>query len=1588
MVPLFLLAWAFAAGAGEMDLSGLVANYYGNPNFWFYAGQFAVDSAEIDKDLGKLSWPENKWDKQDSIFNRQAGWSIAMKGFLDVKEGGAYKFSWKGHAASLRFGSEWVDLDGAKPIELKAGKNAFILFIKSDYDIEKRSWSGDMKLRGALRWQAPESPTFESIPASCLGHKAEDAVEREAFKADIPLGEASTPFIGARDYTVQIPADGFYRFFMHFKACQPWLPYYAAVYLDGEPLVHYKARGNGRELGFLNTLEESRLMKKGEHKVRVYSYTAHLAHTDMDGFLSNARMGFFKLSDKNPELCLGVVEKGRRDMVFKKGEPLELELARPPISEETPYRLEVRGQRDEQSQVWTKEIKLKAAGAIASGVIEYPCDKEGAFEYSLMDSSGKRIAGPWSFVVVDTTPIPAPKLKGSIPAENKVLVDSVDCTLGADPEHHFRDNGTSKVLSGKDGNYRVTGDSRRRTVSYHKTKEGPWVQVGDKEQHEISATASDWFAYTMKVRNPGKPHILTAYVPTDVRRLVPLMAYDQVTGQSSAAVLDSGDSKGGEAFTKLSCVLWPNGDAIDVSTFCDNDARWPEQLRQGAIAKLELYEYPDGLPALPQGPDGWSKDKEFGCAGEQIDIGIEQRTMPKFWSGDPKAIPGVVPGWQWGRGGYLDWKALSEAWNRFGQYAMHCGINTVIWPVATYGISYLHTDKIPNDDEAYGTGYAYRPVDRWRRDELKMILMICGKYNVRFVADMMVQRIDYERILAANGGDKAKCPEEGLFLSDVNGNVITYPARIMNPSNPICRRYLIEMMEEIGTLYGDCQGFGGVNIRQWDEWHSNNSGWFPNANIGYEDFTVGLFERETGVKLSIASDDPDRFKKRREALIDKANRDAWFKWRADKVVSLREELLAALRKHAPQAILYGGAKPELGLGQGLDHERLLGRRDLGFGSKVECGGPGIEVNELDPVTYANFDIREPAGIRRSLQNLFNNGFAYPWGLCSGQFSSIRSNPYQLEPMAKALSAKPLDTIVYGSCWLLPPLDDGLRNWVRAWRSISDIKFKSFDLKGQDVSLRYALKDGKLILYAVNATAIEQELTLRIDASGPSLTNLADGSRLKAENAGMLSSIVGMASSLDGEFKLKLAPFGLSVCRTDGAGTLVRASSLPFGTKPKTVDIVNVSSESASWQDAASPWRRSLRIENPLGLARDSTIITVKASELMRGIEGRDINPDSLLVYVDGHKTLIQVDRKSGDSFLPASQAPLKGDDEISLPASFKSGELSKQATFLWGGPKKASMTEPGLLKCESNDKVDNARPYFLFAGNQTLQFGVLGKAAKAGNDWPNWKEGTASCLKSNGHDFLTFYFCNTNVPPKWPSDLESLEFAAKGPLTAVIESKYAPKDLESYLNKDWASDGWIPAAHSSYRYRLDAFSGALGVSHILDYKETKLPILKLLWHYIFINPGASGVNQDCDFYYAKGSEIISGSFKDLMAGKLADGKLVDHIASPDSYDGMIAFFNRRDGIGMALLGEPVKNSLRLSVHKGTAVDKAGGYMVLGVVYNVSELPPSHLERDYSFVPLKSADKESLAQLRLRFLNPLKVKCEDKVEHIENKGAGK
>ena len=759
------------------------------------------------------------------------------------------------------------------------------------------------------------------------------------------------------------------------------------------------------------------------------------------------------------------------------------------------------------SRKFTMEVSDGWSQALAVGDkpvrFEYPCDKEGAFTYQIKNESGEVVEGPWDFVVTD---ISHKEHKGH--KENVKLIDTVDCTEGAGGAHLFREGGKSEIVEAPDGAYRLTGPAGIHKNGGHR--------------------AFDWFGYTLKVEHPGRTHVLSVRVPNDIHRLTFVAAFDRRVMRCNIWGIVTGDAPAAGPLSELKIPVWPNGNAIDVMVMNTDGARNSHVSianRRGAAASMALYEYPDGLAPLPPPSCGWNATRGFGWDGEQVNLGPNERTMPP--------LPDDSASRMWEKmksQARHEWSDIQKTWDRTFELEAWRGGTVVCYPVYSYNMQlYQGRSQLllkPGNDIYAGmfVDSVRDPVDR---DVFALILQCAEKHGVTVVADFMVQGMSYihEKWAAAFsrrfgfGGDIT-----GMLLSETaDGKPVAHVngCSLTNPAHPVVRRAQVEFCREFGRCYGRYKSFGGIRHRFWPKWPASMEPWFRNENTGFDDFTVGEFSKSTGIPFEPVGTNEAAFAARKKDILEKHGAE-WTAWRAEVCRSLHAEMLAALREGAPQARFHVAKPPEwFDAGSGLDPAVFAKEHDFGFDAdQVYLLGPGLELNGLDPEFFGPFFIG-----RKTIP---------PFSLCCNN-SSVCA-PYNLEPAAQALSSNRLDMIWSGGQWSLPPLDDTLREFVRAYRAIPDRTDWRKAAAGDTtpVSVWWAKEGEDVIFWAVNCTDTKRKVVLTFDKEAAALEDMVSGESLTQSP----QSSQSVETKLKTSREINLPPFMPGVYRARGVSELV------------------------------------------------------------------------------------------------------------------------------------------------------------------------------------------------------------------------------------------------------------------------------------------------------------------------------------------------------------------------------------------------------------------------------------------------------------------
>jgi hypothetical protein len=473
------------------------------------------------------------------------------------------------------------------------------------------------------------------------------------------------------------------------------------------------------------------------------------------------------------------------------------------------------------------------------------------------------------------------------------------------------------------------------------------------------------FGYRFAVTKIGRPHLLVIRYPDDKRRF--MIVNDGTTFDLSAGLTTGHAFPLSGRMQEMRQVFWPRWTDCSVCFMT-----WGHG-EPAAVASVEIYEL-DDLPELdiPQ----QKHRRELG-------IQYEDPICPTANSEGAMTFP--------------DWL------DRVVSYAKFTGQSLLSYPICWYHGPFFPSKREPSSAFVWLTARDRKQYMAWTTqppDWPAAVLERFGKEGMDFQGVVTLLRLgslmkqmnvdlpaiqkgaptinnmlwcdqvqagtmDWTTVYnPANFKELAKRPhplsasQEFPWAYGEKSGQPYHPGPIFNPLHPIVQKAIIGFIREIGQRYGAYPAFKGIALTMW----APTIIWFGSIHSGYDDYTVGCFQRETGINVPVDKASPSRFSERYEFLAYRC-RKAWVAWRCSKVhelvCRLRDALVAArpdLRltlnlwsePYVP-AILGAPGGPEhqiysrqaavdLYREAGLDPELFLNEHNIEFDLQTDGGG--------------------------------------------------------------------------------------------------------------------------------------------------------------------------------------------------------------------------------------------------------------------------------------------------------------------------------------------------------------------------------------------------------------------------------------------------------------------------------------------------------------------------------------------------------------------------------------------------------------------------------------------------------------------------
>ena len=534
------------------------------------------------------------------------------------------------------------------------------------------------------------------------------------------------------------------------------------------------------------------------------------------------------------------------------------------------------------------------------------------------------------------------------------LIASFDCTKDYPPQTYFA-LGDVKVTESAAGRYREAGDQ-----------------------------AESRFGYRFNVEHIDKPHLAVVRYPDDKPRHMGIMdgtCYDLNTGVfTGRSVPVSGTMR------QVRLLFWPRWkDCSIVLTNMKKEGGEP-----AAAANIEIFELDELSPLEMPAKPGDGPRRQLAMQFE-----------------DPCGVCGSE--------GAMTRREWLE---RVVTYARHSGQTMLVYPIVWYSgpwypserepVSYFEWNTTARDRRQY-IRWTTQPED-WVAETLKRFgesgLEFRGSITLLRLGSLMQKmNVDLEAIQAGQDtinnmlyNDLVQTGTQDwtteydvrnfaklVEYRETGKSRETFPwaygesrdgrqpwGAIFNPVHPQVQEAILGLVQEVVDRYDRYPAFKGIHFNVL--WPSTFL-CFGSLKAGYDDYTVNLFEKETGIAVPVNRKAPDRFSKR-YAFLTGSHREQWIKWRCEKIRDLLRRIRDTVRCRRDDLSVTLNLRPTAAWLReaGVDVERLYNE-------------PGIELAPVYESMSTSLDHLIPANIRANGPDAANvycgawlfNKWAEHWG---------------------------------------------------------------------------------------------------------------------------------------------------------------------------------------------------------------------------------------------------------------------------------------------------------------------------------------------------------------------------------------------------------------------------------------------------------------------------------------------------------------------------------------------------------------------------------------------------------------------------------
>ncbi len=576
---------------------------------------------------------------------------------------------------------------------------------------------------------------------------------------------------------------------------------------------------------------------------------------------------------------------------------------------------------------------------------------------------------------------------------------------------------------------------RKQFGSYRETGDVSWVT-------HMNENEPSWFAYTIDVPETDKQYVAEIDYPDDANRTYAIAVRNagNTTYPVAGGVETGHDYRLSNTLKTHTLLFWAREKASRLVIANASDKH------RGAAAKIRIYQLADEPLPLAVNPQ------------------IEGRTFAN-WFEEGTCFVGLF-------GGNMPNTAAKplgdfmKSADRWAGTMAYMGCNTLYPTLLVYQFGLY-----PSDYNLFAT--------RATNDLAEIILLAAEKYEMNVLFDFHPEARQL----------KWAMENQKNLLRSRSGEISSF-SPMLGPLHPVNQTWLCSVIKEFASRYKHSKAFKGISLRHMS-WYNHALCNFHSLDWGYDDYTVGLFESETGIKIpGIKPDDDGRFEKRFFFLTNPKNKQAWIDWRCKKIGELYERISTILRTERADLVLRSsvfskdaGVDPEL-LSQIPNVETFddcsYGRRGRG-----ETNRHDMLEKLLAPNSNASDLISSAAYFEATGKVIPPVLLGFPESTKTTWMSAVVNASGRLMLERFALSVARFDSLSLqdgGNAWSIGQPE--LREFMKEYRVIPKMKFKTVHSL-DPVSVR----QNGAYFYAVNMMpfALETNITVNNGAQTTSLT---------------------------------------------------------------------------------------------------------------------------------------------------------------------------------------------------------------------------------------------------------------------------------------------------------------------------------------------------------------------------------------------------------------------------------------------------------------------------------------------------------------------